>query len=115
MWVVFFSLSLACFSGRFLREGMFLVPPRIICPIDGRAVAGCGAAFQPELALVIFPDARRMAVETFAAVQTPFLVLQVWPAARNVMVAQQIQFFVVGQFNVVGHGFASARSVCVVS
>src|SRR5262245_40581880 len=114
-WAVLLSLALACFSDRFLRERMFLVPPWIIRPIDWRAVAGWRAAFQPELALVIFPDAHRMAVETFAAVQTPFLVIEVRPAAGNVVVAQPIQLFVVGQFNVVGHGFASARSVCVVS
>ena len=68
------------FQGR-ARYRMIFIPPREFGPINRRAVTAGRAAFQPQRAFFVLPDAHGVAIEFFAAMQTPFLVVQVRPFA----------------------------------
>src|SRR2546422_9400292 len=87
-----------------------LIPPWVFRPVDWRPVASRRAAFEPEPALLVFPYPDGVAVEIFAAMQAPLFKIQVRPAAGEVVIAQEIQFLVEGEFYIIGHGFASVHS-----
>ena|SRR5438034_1140564 len=84
---------------------MLLIPPRVIGPINRGAVAIGRAALEPEIAGLVLPDAHSLTVELLAAMEAPLRVLQVWPVA--IMVAEQVELFVVGKDDVVGHRITS--------
>ncbi len=69
---------------------MIFVPPWEIRPIDRRSGAFRGAAFEPEVAVIILPDADRMAVEFLATMQAPPFMIQIGPSAREIVIAKQV-------------------------
>ena len=85
------------------RGWMFGVPPGIGSPVNRRALAPGGAAFQPEPAILAAPDSGRVAGELPAAVQTPLFLVQAGPITRGAMTAKQVEFLVVRKRDVGVH------------
>src|SRR5947208_10312556 len=84
------------FGGR-----MLFIPPGVIGPINRGPVAIGRAALQPQAAGFVLPYADLVAVEIFAAMQTPPAMVQARPVA--VMIAKQVELFVMGQDDVAAH------------
>src|ERR1035438_69853 len=74
-----------------LGRRVFWVPPGVRRPINWGAAAVGGAAFQPKSIVLALPDAHRVAIELFAAVQTPMFLVEVRPITAHTVVTQQVE------------------------
>src|ERR1035437_380767 len=88
-----------------LGRRVFRVPPGVRRPINWGTAAVGGAAFQPKSIVLALPDAHRMAIEFFAAVQTPMFLVEVGPITAHAVVTQQVELLIKRQGDVLGHRY----------
>src|ERR1035437_8205366 len=88
-----------------LGRRVFRVPPGVRRPINWGAAAVGGAAFQPKFIVLALPDAHRVAIELFAAVQAPVFLVEVGPITAHAVVTPQVELLIIRQGDVFGHHY----------